>query len=119
VRLIHTDGEAYVEPGQWSAWVDSLQPLKVTAAEFAADHGVPVDDVVALVRAGALDGTSSKLTGVLVKKHQPLIDPAHLVPLDEACAAALTLLWTVWCRQRIALVFSSPMASRFVHVSMF
>ena len=87
VRLVHVDGEAYVELGPWTTWVDSLQPVRVKAAEFAAEYGVPTDDVAALVRAGALDGTVNKLTGVLVNKHQPLVNPTHLVPLMEACVA--------------------------------
>ncbi len=61
--------------------------MRVKAAVFANEHGVHTDDVEALVRAGALEGSVHKLTGVLVNKYQALVNPAHLVPLEEACAS--------------------------------
>jgi hypothetical protein len=86
-RLVHVDGEPYVEPGPWAAWVDGLPPVRIKAAVFATEHGVHTDDVEALVRAGALDGSVHKLTGVLVNKYQALVNPTHLVPVEEACAS--------------------------------
>jgi uncharacterized protein (UPF0261 family) len=67
-------------------WLATVEPERIKAVDFANAHSVGVEDVMALVKAGALSGTVHKLAGVRVDKHQPLVNPAMLVSVEEAWA---------------------------------
>ncbi len=67
-------------------WLETVEPERIKAVDFASAHSVGVEDVTALVKAGALSGTVHKLAGVRVDKHQPLVNPAMMVSVEEVWA---------------------------------
>ena len=63
---------------------------KVSAAVFAEQSGMSEDDVVFLVKSGALDGNCNRLAGTLVASPQPAVNPAMVITLADACGYLTT-----------------------------
>lgn len=87
LRLLPGTGDSLlVDFAEWTQWLETVEPERIKAVDFASAHSVGVEDVTALVKAGALSGTVHKLAGVRVDKHQPLVNPAMMVSVEEVWA---------------------------------
>jgi hypothetical protein len=85
--LVDVAGVPSVDAAEWAAWLEAVPPKRVSAKLFAEKHGVPEQQVLALLRANAIEGTEHKRSGVTVVEHQPLVNPEKLISLVDAAAA--------------------------------
>ena len=88
LRITEQDGVKLVEVEvfkAWLAWLVGVGPAHVTPSVFAEERHVCEEDVRALAEAGALDSTVHGRLGLLITKEQPLVNPVHLVSVQEAC----------------------------------